>query len=130
MNLSGGRCRPWSVRSPTTQNGMKNGEARADHRFQSLMLRAAPLESFAETPCSPRSDYSKCHFIRPRFDRPLTTLAALATTRITKTAHHRRVASADGRRQAEMDQASPPAKTSFLMTAWTPQLPSTTWVMR
>src|SRR6266536_1603123 len=31
--------------------------------------------------------------------------------------------------QAEMDQASPPAKMSFLMTAWTPQLPSTTWVM-
>src|SRR5260370_13122226 len=28
-----------------------------------------------------------------------------------------------------MDQASPPAKMSFLMTAWTPQLPSTTWVM-
>lgn len=28
-----------------------------------------------------------------------------------------------------MDQASPPAKMSFLITAWTPQLPSTTWVM-
>src|SRR6266699_437635 len=28
-----------------------------------------------------------------------------------------------------MDQVSPPAKISFLMTAWTPQFPSTTWVM-
>src|SRR4029077_6278341 len=27
------------------------------------------------------------------------------------------------------DQLSPPAKMSFLMTAWTPQFPSTTWVM-
>src|SRR4029450_7497055 len=26
-------------------------------------------------------------------------------------------------------QVSPPAKISFLMTAWTPQFPSTTWVM-
>src|SRR6267143_4609509 len=30
---------------------------------------------------------------------------------------------------ASMDQVSPPAKISFLMTAWTPQFPSTTWVM-
>src|SRR5712671_1792051 len=28
-----------------------------------------------------------------------------------------------------IDQVSPPAKISFLMTAWTPQFPSTTWVM-
>jgi hypothetical protein len=28
-----------------------------------------------------------------------------------------------------VDQVSPPAKTSFLMTAWTPQFPSTIWVM-
>src|SRR6202035_5250565 len=28
-----------------------------------------------------------------------------------------------------MDQVSPPAKISFLITAWTPQFPSTTWVM-
>src|SRR6267154_3322799 len=28
-----------------------------------------------------------------------------------------------------VDQVSPPAKISFLMTAWTPQFPSTTWAM-
>src|ERR1700694_914790 len=28
-----------------------------------------------------------------------------------------------------MDQVSPPAKISFLIPAWTPQFPSTTWVM-
>src|SRR5256885_2062607 len=28
-----------------------------------------------------------------------------------------------------IDQVSPPAKISFLITAWTPQFPSTTWVM-
>src|SRR3954471_14460423 len=40
-------------------------------------------------------------------------------------AKHRAMDGSTGR----MDHASPPAKMSFLITAWTPQLPSTTWVM-
>src|ERR1700693_2480390 len=52
-----------------------------------------------------------------------------ASARLPETAARRGQAPAGTDRVGVMDQVSPPAKISFLMTAWTPQFPSTTWVM-
>src|SRR6267154_407380 len=49
--------------------------------------------------------------------------------RLSETAARRGQPPAGTDRNGVVDQVSPPAKISFLMTAWTPQFPSTTWVM-
>jgi hypothetical protein len=49
--------------------------------------------------------------------------------RLSETAARRGQPPAGTDRTGVVDQVSPPAKISFLMTAWTPQFPSTTWAM-
>src|SRR6478736_1294989 len=56
---------------------------------------------------------------------PISDISAVAPKRQRDAARRLPEPTASG----VMDQVSPPAKISFLMTAWTPQFPSTTWVM-